>query len=157
MKERSGGRYRRRRPFFDHTRPADTFFGTAWRTHRLRRPVCPDLSACVHGRARSSGASTGGAYLCMEGPPSRRAPNPASTEMGVDASDDEHAEEARTRSEMLRDARARDRLRLLARTQEDVSIDAILDVLRRNVENSKRIVRRSPFGFPAGAVRCGRR
>jgi len=41
-------------------------------------------------------------------------------------------------------------------TQDDVSIEAILDVLRRNVENSKRIVREIALRFPlSGGCRCG--
>jgi 5'-methylthioadenosine phosphorylase len=41
-------------------------------------------------------------------------------------------------------------------TQDDVSIDAILDVLRRNVENSKRIVREIALRLPLrGRCRCG--
>ncbi|MBP2679770.1 MAG: methylthioadenosine phosphorylase, partial [Deltaproteobacteria bacterium] len=41
-------------------------------------------------------------------------------------------------------------------TQEDVSIDAILDVLRHNVENSKRIVREIALRLPLpGGCRCG--
>jgi 5'-methylthioadenosine phosphorylase len=41
-------------------------------------------------------------------------------------------------------------------TQEDVSIEAILDALRRNVENSKRIVREIALRFPLpGGCRCG--
>jgi 5'-methylthioadenosine phosphorylase len=149
--------------FFDHTRfRPNTFFSDGVAGHvAFADPVVPGWPAPpTPPRGKSFGGSTrrnvplhGGARLLH----ARRIRN--LPEMGCRRHrDDEHARgETRPRSgDLLRDARAGDRLRLLACHPEDVSVEAILEVLRRNVENSKRIVREVALRLPlAGGCGCG--
>ena len=150
--------------FFDHTRfRPNTFFSDGVAGHiAFADPVCPDLSAVAHAAARKvvRRVHRGGTYLCMEGPAfSTRAESGIYRKWGVDVIGMTNMPEAK----LAREAEICYATLALAtdydcwhETQEDVTIDAILDVLRRNVENSKRIVREIARGLPLpGRCRCG--
>jgi len=148
--------------FFDHTRfRPNTFFSDGVAGHiAFADPVCPDLSAIVYKAARRvvRRVHRGGTYLCMEGPAfSTRAESGIYRKWGVDVIGMTNMPEAK----LAREAELCYATLALAtdydcwhETQEDVSVDAILDVLRRNVENSKRIVREIALLLPLPG-RCG--
>jgi len=150
--------------FFDHTRVRpNTFFSDGVAGHvAFADPVCPDLFDVAYTAARKvvRRAHRGGTYLCMEGPAfSTRAESGIYRKWGVDVIGMTNMPEAK----LAREAEICYATLALAtdydcwhETQEDVSIDAILDVLRRNVENSKRIVREIALRLPLpGRCRCG--
>jgi 5'-methylthioadenosine phosphorylase len=150
--------------FFDHTRiRPNTFFDDGMVGHiAFADPVCPDLSATAYAAARKvvRRVHRGGTYLCMEGPAfSTRAESEIYRKWGVDVIGMTNMPEAK----LAREAEICYATIALAtdydcwhETHEDVSIDAILDVLRRNVENSKRIVREIALRLPLpGSCRCG--
>jgi 5'-methylthioadenosine phosphorylase len=150
--------------FYDHTkfRP-NTFFEDGIAGHiGFADPVCPTFTALAYEAAKSvvKRVHRGGTYLCMEGPAfSTRAESNVYRKWGVDVIGMTNMPEAK----LAREAEICYATLALATdydcwhdTQEDVSIDAILDVLRRNVENSKRIVREIALRFPLpGECRCG--
>jgi 5'-methylthioadenosine phosphorylase len=150
--------------FFDHTRfRPNTFFSDGVAGHvAFADPVCPELSAVAYTAARKvvRRVHRGGTYLCMEGPAfSTRAESGIYRKWGVDVIGMTNMPEAK----LAREAEICYATLALAtdydcwhETQDDVSIDAILDVLRRNVENSKRIVREIALRLPLpGRCRCG--
>jgi len=146
--------------FFDHTRTRpNTFFGDGVAGHiAFADPVCPDLSAVAYTAARKvvrrvhrGGRTSAWRARLLDARRIRHL-----SEMGVDVIGMTNMPEAK----LAREAEICYATLALAtdydcwhETQEDVSIDAILDVLRRNVENSKRIVREIALRLsPAGAV-----
>ncbi|GAB4238983.1 MAG: S-methyl-5'-thioadenosine phosphorylase [Deltaproteobacteria bacterium] len=149
--------------FYDLTRfRPNTFYSDGVVGHiPFADPVCPDLSAVVQAAARKvvRRVHRGGTYLCMEGPAfSTRAESRIHRSWGVDVIGMTNMPEAK----LAREAEICYATLALAtdydcwhETQDDVSIDAILEVLRRNVENSKKIlleiVRRLPL---PGTCRC---
>jgi 5'-methylthioadenosine phosphorylase len=150
--------------FYDHTkfRP-NTFFSDGVAGHiAFADPVCPDLSGAVFAAARKvvKRVHRGGTYLCMEGPAfSTRAESEIHRKWGVDVIGMTNLPEAK----LAREAEVCYATLALATdydcwhaAQEDVSVEAILDVLRRNVENSKRIVLEVARRLPLpGGCRCG--
>jgi len=150
--------------FYDHTRSRpNTFFDVGVSGHiAFADPVCPDLAGAAYAAARKvlRRVHRGGTYLCMEGPAfSTRAESEIYRKWGVDVIGMTNLPEAK----LAREAEICYATLALATdydcwhaTQEDVSIEAILDVLRRNVENSKRIVREVARRLPLpGKCRCG--
>ena len=110
--------------FIDRTRHrADTFFGDGVVAHAgLADPVCPALAAALEDGARARGparSGAGGTYVCMEGPQfSTRAESQLYRSWGADVIGMTNLTEARLAPrgrDLLREPRARDRLRLLAR------------------------------------------
>ncbi|MBP2678430.1 MAG: mtnP, partial [Deltaproteobacteria bacterium] len=150
--------------FYDHTkfRP-NTFFSDGVAGHiSFADPVCPDLAGAVYAAARKvvKRVHRGGTYLCMEGPAfSTRAESEIHRKWGVDVIGMTNMPEAK----LAREAEVCYATLALATdydcwhaVQEDVSVEAILDVLRRNVENSKRIVMEVARRLPLpGGCRCG--
>ena len=124
--------------FYDHTkfRP-NTFFGDGVAGHiSFADPVCPDLAGAVYAAARKivKRVHRGGIYLCMEGPAfSTRAESEIHRKWGVDVIGMTNMPEAK----LAREAEVCYATIALATdydcwhaVQEDVSVEAILGVLR---------------------------
>ena len=149
--------------FYDHTksRPS-TFFEDGIAGHiAFADPVCPALSGLVYGAARKAvkRVHRGGTYLCMEGPAfSTRAESAVYRKWGVDVIGMTNMPEAR----LAREAELCYATLALAtdydcwhESEEDVTVEAILAILARNVENSKKIVRETVRRMPVpGGCRC---
>jgi 5'-methylthioadenosine phosphorylase len=150
--------------FYDQTkyRP-NTFFGDGVAGHiPFADPVCPNLAEITFAAARKTVRRThrGGTYLCMEGPAfSTRAESRIHRKWGVDVIGMTNMPEAK----LAREAELCYATLALAtdydcwhETEEDVSIEAILGILRKNVENSRRIVREVASRLPGrGSCGCG--
>ncbi len=150
--------------FYDHTklRP-NTFFSDGVVGHIMfADPVCPRLFdvACASAKTVVWRVHRGGTYLCMEGPAfSTRAESRIYRSWGVDVIGMTNMPEAK----LAREAEICYATLALAtdydcwhRTEEDVSIGAVLAIIRRNVENSKRIIREVARRLPGkGKCRCG--
>lgn len=149
--------------FFDHTKSrAGTFFEDGIAGHiTLADPVCPAFAGVVHDAARKcvKRVHRGGTYLCMEGPAfSTRAESTIYRKWGVDVIGMTNMPEAK----LAREAELCYATLALAtdydcwhESEEDVTVGAILAILKRNVENSKRIVREVARRLPVtGACHC---
>ena len=148
--------------FYDHTRQrTNTFFSDGIVGHiPFADPVCPGLAGVAWKAARKAARRVhrGGTYLCMEGPAfSTRAESRIFRKWGVDVIGMTNMPEAK----LAREAELCYATLALAtdydcwhESEEDVSIEAILDLLRRNVETSKRIVREAARLLP-GKEGCG--
>jgi 5'-methylthioadenosine phosphorylase len=135
--------------FFDHTRfRPNTYFSNGIVGHiPFADPVCPALADIAYLSARKvlRRVHRGGTYLCMEGPAfSTRAESRIYRKWGVDVIGMTNMPEAK----LAREAEICYATLALAtdydcwhESEEDVSIEAILAIIRRNVENSKRIIR----------------
>lgn len=135
--------------FIDRTKNrADTFFGGGVAVHvGLADPICPALHGVLIGASQEAGARVHGhgVYLCMEGPQfSTRAESRLHRSWGVDVIGMTTAQEAR----LAREAEICYASVALAtdydcwhEVEEAVTAGAILDVLHRNVEMARRIVR----------------
>ncbi len=148
--------------FFDHTkfRP-NTFFGDGLVAHiPFADPVCPNLAEIAYGAAKQVVQRThrGGTYLCIEGPAfSTRAESRIYRKWGADVIGMTNLPEAK----LAREAELCYATLALAtdydcwhETEEDVSIEAVLALIRKNAENSKRIVREVARRLP-GKDSCG--
>jgi 5'-methylthioadenosine phosphorylase len=150
--------------FYDHTkfRP-NTFFGDGVVGHiPFADPVCPNLADIAYAAAKKVVKRThrGGTYLCMEGPAfSTRAESRIYRKWGVDVIGMTNVPEAK----LAREAELCYATLALAtdydcwhETEQDVSIESILAIIRKNVENSKRIVREVARRIPGKETcRCG--
>lgn len=137
--------------FFDRTRHrVDTFFGDGLVAHvSLADPVCPSLAALLGDAAEAAGATVhrGGTYLCMEGPQfSTRAESMVYRQWGVDVIGMTNLQEAR----LAREAEiCYSTLAMITdydcwhETEEDVSVDAVLEALRQNAAMGQEVVRRA--------------
>lgn len=150
--------------FYDNTRVRQgTFFTDGVVGHiPFADPVCPALAGTALAAARKVVRRTHprGTYLCMEGPAfSTRAESRIYRKWGVDVIGMTNMPEAK----LAREAEMCYATLALAtdydcwhESEEDVSIEAVLSILRKNVENSRRIIReiagRIPSGKPCG---CG--
>lgn len=135
--------------FFDRTRHrVDTFFGNGLVAHvSLAKPICPRLIGGAVEAARAAGATVhrGGAYVCMEGPQfSTRAESEAYRQMGFDIIGMTNLQEARLAREaeicyvslsMITDYDC------WHETEEAVSGEAVMEVVRQNVQMSQEVVR----------------
>jgi 5'-methylthioadenosine phosphorylase len=150
--------------FYDHTRfRPNTFFEGGIAGHiAFADPVCPALAGAVYDAAKRTvkRVHRGGAYLCMEGPAfSTRAESAVYRKWGVDVIGMTNMPEAK----LAREAELCYATLALAtdydcwhETEEDVTVGAILAILKRNVENSKKIVREVARRLPVPAgCRCG--
>jgi 5'-methylthioadenosine phosphorylase len=150
--------------FYDHTRfRPNTFFGDGVVGHiPFADPVCPNLAriACAESKKVVRRTHRGGTYLCMEGPAfSTRAESRVYRKWGVDVIGMTNMPEAK----LAREAELCYATLALAtdydcwhETEEDVSIEAILAIIRKNVENSKRIIRGVARRLPGkGPCGCG--
>ncbi|MBI5419309.1 MAG: S-methyl-5'-thioadenosine phosphorylase [Deltaproteobacteria bacterium] len=150
--------------FYDHTRfRPGTFFTDGIVGHiPFADPVCPSLAelACTAAKKVVKRVHRGGTYLCMEGPAfSTRAESRIHRKWGVDVIGMTNMPEAK----LAREAELCYATLALAtdydcwhESEEDVSVEAILSVLKKNVENSKRIIREIARRLPGkGSCRCG--
>ena len=150
--------------FYDRTKiRTNTFFGDGVVAHiPFADPVCPNLAGIVYAAAKKTVPRThrGGTYLCMEGPAfSTRAESRIYRKWGVDVIGMTNMPEAK----LAREAELCYATMALAtdydcwhETEEDVSIEAVLAILRKNVENSKRIIREVARRLPGkGSCGCG--
>lgn len=149
--------------FFDRTRHrADTFFGDGLVAHvSLADPVCPHLAAVAAAAAEAAAEGTactvhrGGTYLCMEGPQfSTRAESHVYRSWGMDVIGMTNLQEARLAREaeicyatlaMVTDYDC------WHEEEEAVSVEGVLEVLRRNVALGQQAVRRAVEALPTGA------
>jgi len=135
--------------FFDRTKGrASTFFQGGMVSHvHFADPVCPELSRVLYGVGVEVGANMhmGGTYLVMEGPQfSTRAESRIYRQWGVDVIGMTNLPEAK----LAREAEICYATLALAtdydcwhETEEDVSIDAVLAVIRKNVAIAQDILR----------------
>ncbi len=141
----------------DRTRGrASTFFGEGIVAHiQFAEPFCPVLSKVLYQSAREAGASVHpkGTYVVMEGPAfSTRAESRLHRSWGADVIGMTALPEAK----LAREAEICYAIIACAtdydswhETRETVSIDAILNILRQNVEMSKKIIKLAVSRIPA--------
>jgi 5'-methylthioadenosine phosphorylase len=138
--------------FFDRTqgKRASTFFGDGVVGHvQFADPVCRNLSAVLADSARKVGAVVhqGGTYICIEGPNfSTRAESNIYRSWGVDIIGMTNIPEAR----LAREAEICYATVALAtdydcwhEAHDDVSIDAILEIIRQNVATARNIIKQA--------------
>lgn len=134
--------------FIDRTvKRQSTFFGNGLVAHAVfADPVCNNLRKIVANASRKAEASfhDGGTYVCIEGPQfSSRAESNLYRSWGVDVIGMTNATEAK----LAREAEICFTTIALAtdydcwhETEEDVSVEAILEVIRKNVSMAKKIL-----------------
>jgi len=150
--------------FFDNTKfRENTFFSDGVAGHvAFADPVCPVLSGIAAEAARKvvRRVRRRGTYLCIEGPAfSTRAESNIYRKWGVDVIGMTNMPEAK----LAREAELCYAALALATdydcwhdSEEDVSVEAILAILKRNAENSRKIVREVAKRLPlSGECRCG--
>ncbi len=150
--------------FYDHTRfRPNTFFSDGIVGHiPFADPVCPVLAGIAYRSARKvvRRVFRRGIYLCMEGPAfSTRAESRIYRRWGVDVIGMTNMPEAK----LAREAEiCYATLALVTdydcwhESEEDVSIESILSIIRENVERSQRIIRDLAGRLPAeNGCGCG--
>ena len=136
--------------FFDRTKGIrkDTFFGDGVVAHAgFADPVCHELSELLYQAAGSAGATVhkGGTYVCMEGPAfSTRAESFSYLGMGASIIGMTNLTEAK----LAREAEICYGIIALStdydcwhESHDDVSIDAIIQIIHQNVAMAKNIIR----------------
>ena len=152
--------------FIDRTRHRpDTFFGRGLAAHvAFADPICPALMEVCAERSEAAGATVhrGGTYVCMEGPQfSTRAESFLHRSWGADVVGMTNLQEAK----LAREAEiCYATLALVTdydcwhEEEEDVTVDAVLAVLRRNARTAQaavaRIVEALPEERSSGACPC---
>ncbi|HEX9860864.1 MAG TPA: S-methyl-5'-thioadenosine phosphorylase [Nitrospirota bacterium] len=143
--------------FFDHTKNRkSTFFGEGVVAHvGFADPVCHELSEVLYEAGVRTGATMhkGGTYICMEGPQfSTRAESRIYRSWGVDVIGMTNVTEAK----LAREAEICYATLALAtdydcwhETEEDVSVEAVIATLNKNVETAKSIIRDAVPRIPA--------
>lgn len=145
--------------FIDRTNGsrANTFFGNGIVAHvQFANPVCEDLSAVLEQSAVKAGARVhrGGTYICMEGPAfSTRAESLLYRTFGVSVIGMTNIPEAK----LAREAEICYGVIALATDydcwhdgHDDVSVDAVLEIIGQNVAMAKNIIRTAAASFSAG-------
>ncbi len=137
--------------FFDRTYGRQsTFFTDGIVAHiTFADPLCPALRLCLLEAGKAAGASVRekGTYLCMEGPQfSTRAESQIYRQWGVDVIGMTNLQEAK----LAREAEICYATIALStdydcwhETHADVTIGAVLEVLRKNVETAKKMIRKA--------------
>jgi 5'-methylthioadenosine phosphorylase len=135
--------------FYDHTKQRrSTFFGNGVVAHvGMADPVCPHLSEILAQSGIAVGATVhrGGTYLCMEGPQfSTRAESLTYRKWDVDVIGMTNATEAK----LAREAEICYSTIALAtdydcwhHSEEAVTVEAVLAVMKKNIETSKAMIR----------------
>jgi len=148
--------------FFDRTRHRpDTFFGNGLVGHvSFAKPICPRLLEifAVEAAAAGTRAHRGGTYLCMEGPQfSTRAESEIYRSWGVDVIGMTNLQEAKLAREaeicyatlaMVTDYDC------WHETEEAVSGEAVMEVVRQNSSTAQEVVRRIVRRLPIERT-CG--
>jgi 5'-methylthioadenosine phosphorylase len=150
--------------FYDHTKHRrSTFFGGGIVAHvGMADPVCTDLGNVLADAGAKAGAAVhkGGTYLCMEGPQfSTRAESLIYRTWNVDVIGMTNATEAK----LAREAELCYSTIALAtdydcwhHSEEAVTVEAVLDVMKKNVETSKAMIREAVRMLPATrSCSCG--
>jgi 5'-methylthioadenosine phosphorylase len=148
--------------FYDHTKHRmSTFFGNGVVAHvGMAEPVCSDLGRILSEAGVKVGATVhrGGTYLCMEGPQfSTRAESLIYRSWNVDVIGMTNATEAK----LAREAEICYSTIALAtdydcwhHSEEAVTVEAVLVVMKHNVETSKAMIREAVSVLP-GPRTCG--
>lgn len=143
--------------FYDHTKHRkSTFFGNGVVAHvGFADPVCHDLSDLLFNAGEKVGAKMhrGGTYLCMEGPQfSTRGESNIYRGWGVDVIGMTNVTEAK----LAREAEICYATIALAtdydcwhETEEDVTVEAVIAILMKNVETAKRIIKEAVPRIPS--------
>jgi 5'-methylthioadenosine phosphorylase len=150
--------------FYDNTRGRrSTFFGDGIVAHvGMADPVCPELCRVVAGAGEEAGAVVhrGGTYLCMEGPQfSTRAESLVYRQWNVGVIGMTNATEAK----LAREAEICYTTIALAtdydcwhHSEEAVTVEAVLAVMKHNIETSKELIRNAVRAMPeARTCACG--
>jgi len=150
--------------FYDHTRQRrSTFFGNGVVAHvGMADPVCPVLSEILAQTGIAVGATVhrGGTYLCMEGPQfSTRAESLTYRTWDMDVIGMTNATEAK----LAREAEICYSTIALAtdydcwhHSEEAVTVEAVLAVMKKNIETSKAMIREAVRIVPeARSCGCG--
>jgi len=150
--------------FYDHTKHRrSTFFGNGIVAHvGMADPVCAGLCSVLIEAGNKVGATVhrGGTYLCMEGPQfSTRAESMTYREWNVDVIGMTNATEAK----LAREAEICYSTIALAtdydcwhHSEEAVTVEAVLAVMKHNIETSKAMIRQAVRMLPEQrACGCG--
>ncbi|RNC73339.1 MAG: S-methyl-5'-thioadenosine phosphorylase [Desulfuromonadales bacterium] len=145
--------------FIDRTNAtrANTFFGGGVVAHvQFADPVCAELSGCLYDAAEAAGATVhrGGTYICMEGPAfSTRAESTLYRSFGVSVIGMTNIPEAK----LAREAEICYGVIALAtdydcwhQSHDDVSVEAILAIIKKNVAMAKSIIKHAVSRIGAG-------
>ena len=142
--------------FYDHTKHrTSTFFGNGLVAHvSMADPVCRDLARLIHqaGVSEQAVVHTGGTYLCMEGPQfSTRAESRIYRQWDVDIIGMTNVTEAK----LAREAEiCYATLALVTdydcwhQEEEDVTVDAVVALLHKNVALAKKVIRQCVQTLP---------
>jgi 5'-methylthioadenosine phosphorylase len=148
--------------FYDHTKHRrSTFFGNGVVAHvGMADPVCRELCRVLIEAGEKAGATVhhGGTYLCMEGPQfSTQAESLTYRQWNVDVIGMTNATEAK----LAREAELCYSTIALAtdydcwhHSEEAVTVEAVLEVMRRNIETSKTLIRNA-VQLLSGTRTCG--
>jgi 5'-methylthioadenosine phosphorylase len=148
--------------FYDHTKHRrSTFFGNGVVAHvGMADPVCPELGDVLARAGERVGATLhrGGTYLCMEGPQfSTRAESLIYRTWNVDVIGMTNATEAK----LAREAEICYSTIALAtdydcwhHSEEAVTVEAVLAVMKKNIETSKAMIREAVRKLPDTARSC---
>jgi len=147
--------------FYDHTKHRrSTFFGNGVVAHvGMAEPVCADLCRVLSESGVTAGATVhrGGTYLCMEGPQfSTQAESLTYRTWNVDVIGMTNATEAK----LAREAEICYSTIALAtdydcwhHSEEPVTVEAVLAVMKHNIETSKAMIREAVRGL-SGSRTC---
>jgi 5'-methylthioadenosine phosphorylase len=142
--------------FYDLTKNrVSTYFGAGVAAHvGFADPVCHEMSYVLYEAGQKAGATMhkGGTYLCMEGPQfSTRGESRIYRQWGVDVIGMTNVTEAK----LAREAEICYATLALAtdydcwhETEDDVTIDAVIAILNKNVETAKAIIRHAVSNIP---------
>ncbi len=149
--------------FIDRTNGsrANTFFGDGVVAHvQFADPVCKELSSHLFTAAKKAGATAhyGGTYICMEGPAfSTRAESNMYRTFGVSVIGMTNIPEAK----LAREAEICYGVIALAtdydcwhETHEDVSVEAVLAIIKQNVATAKAIITHAVRLFGENGCSC---
>jgi 5'-methylthioadenosine phosphorylase len=148
--------------FFDRTKGrVSTFFGGGLVAHvSFADPTCPILGKSLFAAGQSVGARMhcGGTYLCIEGPQfSTRAESRIYRSWGVDVIGMTNLQEAK----LCREAEiCYATLALVTdydvwhETEQDVSVEAVVAILKHNAETAQAIIKATVSSFPSGREGC---
>ena len=141
--------------FFDRTRRKSSFFGEGIAAHvGFAHPVCPELSGLLFSAGQELGVRChlGGTYICIEGPLfSTKAESEIYRSWGCDVIGMTSVTEAK----LCREAEiCYSTMNLVTdydvwhETEETVSIEMILENLRKNIQNAKNIIKNAITSLP---------
>lgn len=143
--------------FIDRTKGrSSTFFGDGIVGHvAFADPVCGEMSRVIYAAARSVGAEShfGGTYVCIEGPQfSTRAESKLYRSWGVDVIGMTNVPE----SKLAREAEICYSTIALStdydcwhEEEEDVSVEAVLEIIKQNVATARAIIKESVINIGA--------